>query len=693
MWFLSDGGTRQYGPYSTESILEQIKSGRFTGGFVGAQGEQNWTPVNLHPVFAPALAAAACVPRSSRPKVPHNLLGGLLLVAVGLMSVVVLMVLLGSSDGHLAHLVPDDTEIYLEAPDIDQTLSALGEIGFVDEERLEPERAAEALCELLHDELEMDDAVTRAAIEDLEALAFASRGVGQDEDLDTAVLVRFRDGDNVEQLLESEHLDARGRIGQTGRRFDLEPEGRGNSLAPASGRSALQKLLTKVARKGRDGGSILVWFEDHHLLVFGTRAYVRDIAGVVDDGQPSFAETASWQAALRHSDADQVMALHPGVLGLKNFEGLPLAEARDLELDGPITGSLELDEPGTIITYRGSLKGRDLEMLDALEPTTLELASRLPRTTAAYATFSPSGEIIDQRGAERIAASIIDSFGGSESDRHFLEKPLASGLVTAGGAIRGERLVALLCSDDLRLTPGQSLLDSMEHVALGVVVRFDRDDFDPQALFRLATRARGVKNAELSDWYRISVEEEDVLVKSVDARLPSLRASVIDDDILVIAVGGEAMLGQLVEAIAGDDQGLGHDPAHQRAFEAIGEDARVYAWADVGRLDRILPSRDTVAFFPASDLAEELGFSMRALEFDGDDRMTFAVASSFDTDEDQLELELRVLNGDMMIGGGPAYFIALWSHLEQSWAPTLMDITRLSGRDPTPRASRSLSFW
>src|SRR5690606_26603755 len=141
MWYLSQDG-QQHGPYPLEQLASMILEGRVSTGFVGLQGEQQWTPLERHPTFGPMLARAtgrSSVPNRTAPASHDEIRRRWVIASIVGAALLCFMVaavahrLIEGSAGSLATLVPGDVDVYVELDDIPNALEAMAELGFIDQ--------------------------------------------------------------------------------------------------------------------------------------------------------------------------------------------------------------------------------------------------------------------------------------------------------------------------------------------------------------------------------------------------------------------------------------------------------------------------------------------------------------------------------------------------------------------------------
>jgi len=163
-------------------------------------------------------------------------------------------------------------------------------------------------------------------------------------------------------------------------------------------------------------------------------------------------------------------------------------------------------------------------------------------------------------------------------------------------------------------------------------------------------------------------------MKSVDTEteLPFVQLGIVDDLMYVVG-GGEAMVGRFVEALDDGKDTLGGMPAHKAITKHLESNARLYAWADIGRfihaamgMARLMLNAKLVEF------RDKTGVSVDALVVDGDDRIGVAVGVYAELQDGVGQARVESVNGSVLlgIGGVAAYF--LFASIFDAFEPTVV---------------------
>lgn len=655
-WYIADGH-QQHGPYTTEQVESMIQTRPMGDTHVGALGEEGWVRLDRHPVFAALVSSTASSQARGGQRSKSTSSMPLAIVVVAFLGLVGVAVALASGwESRMAGFVPEDVSLYVEVQDLSSLSKALAGAGFVDEGRLDVEGLKEEVSDALRDSFDIDDEVAKEVVEDLRGVAFAMRrSSSNDEEL--ALLLDFSSSDAVEALLESKRFDADGELGDGVLAYGVEGH-TPRPFEPRPFRTELRSGLSSISIGSAHRDTTLAWFEEHDLMVLGSNELLEDMVEVVDGDEPSLLESEYWGQSSVDDEVEIFAFVSP--------------ERLDEDSRSEIEDDLGLDELGSIVSSTRFLELGAATKIQAvarrrrelpLEPVTLDLSDRLPRSTLAYATYHPSVGLTD----EVVVEQLVDAL--PQGTRALADPSTVRMLVPTLGMMDGERLFVLLGSDDLRIEAGSTAIDVLPHMAVALVAHVDGDRLESWMNEPTAQLASGLLKEGRSWGLETSVGQGDIEVKHPRFPGVSVRAAVLEDDTLVVAIGGDRMIEEVIGALHGEVETLGDDGDHEAFIETVSDDERVRVWANVRRMERATPKIP----HPLSDLdlAEELGLSPRAIVLDGDEPLMLGLAVSVESDGEELRVEARDLN----IGASPAPYIV--AHF----------VGRLSGaltREPEP---------
>lgn len=641
-WYLNDG-QRQYGPYSTDAVTSMIASRPMGNTYIGAAGEEGWVPLSQHPIFAASVAGYASAhvvaPRAEAHGKGSAPTKALLAGAVAFVALVCTAAVLASGwTSRMVQLAPDDVQLYVEATDLSEMRAALEDVGWVDEDRLDTDRAKEEIADVLEASFDIEDRVAEGVVEGLRGVALAVRKDADSSETQWALMLDFAASEHMEELFASRRFDDDGELGDHVRAYEVEA-GRHRSGASSS---TLESAFSSISLGYSSGDTMLAWFQDDGIMVLGSHDLIDDMADVAEDRQPSLIESEQWAEVPIEDDAQGLVFVSPSL-----FDDRVRGEIEldlDLEELGPMTLSTRFDELGSISTVHGSARLRRGRPQDSVE---LELSERLPRGTLAYVSYHPSVGSID----EQVADLVVEAF--PQASPGFIALDLKPIVMDLQEVMDGERLVALVGSQDLRLGVESSLADIVPHMAVAVVTRVDRDELAAWMKGSIGQMVSSVRDQRLPTGHRISVEEGSVWIRAASSDAPSARAILLDDDVAVIAIGSERMIDEIVHTVRGDGSGLGDVAEHQAFVEMRTADEGARAWADVRQMARVMPDITN----PLSDVEwiRELGISPRVMTIDGAEPMTMGLSLSVTSEDRRGRLELRALN---VVASPCVYYVA-----------------------------------
>lgn len=698
MWFLSVN-QQQSGPYSSEELAQLISASQAHTGFVCAQGEQRWVPLEQHPTFGPLVAghatsgrasSAAAPVRPARLDKPAVFLIALLGLPFVLAVVAIVVRLAIGSAGELAQWVPKDVTYYIEVADVADALESMAEMRFIDQEDLDEDHVIDELVDGFERGFDVDADLARDVVEDIETVAFASRE--RESKDESALLLRLSSPDAMNELLTTKRFEPEGKLGEVGQRYSL----RSSALDPDAMSSNLDGFLRRFDTDERNGARVLAWFPDHHLLVIGNARFVEDMADVIDDGEGSLADSEEWESATIDRRADAIAYVDTMTMSQGSPEAREIAR-RLFDDAGAVTWSTRVEDHGTLTEVQGHLSGSMISHGGLPEPAGHALFLRLPASSTAYATLAIPKDLVEVEDLHEVTLGLM-AFAGPE--RVAMMRDLVKQVVSALWAAAGDELViGVAMARDLRIEESRDFSALLDGLALGVVLELgDRGAIDEQVnVFRNIGLSAGDVETELSSGpYSVSFTSNGIVGAAKRPGLPSFRVE-LTEDALIVAVGGMAMVDEFVEATLGRAPRIADDPAHERAIAAVAEDVQAHVWIDVGRLAGVLPAEARDEALSLGELGFELGFSPRLLVLEGEDRLIFAAGLHVEEKGTTWHYGARVLNGDALAGPLTAKVVtSVVEQLARAYARTERPMLAPSwdGRHSAPRASPGTpSFW
>ncbi|MCB9719170.1 MAG: DUF4339 domain-containing protein [Myxococcales bacterium] len=642
MWYLGND-QQQHGPYSTEAVTAMLKGHQVNDAYIGAWGEEGWVRLDQHPLFAPVISShrpgVAASPARRKGNDRSAVAMSLVLVAVFLMAILVVVESVSARwTSRLARFMPEDVSFYMEAGDLSGLFDGFAQIAHVDATGDDVEDFKKGVSEAIEETFDVDDEVAEGLIEDLRGVAFSGRGRPSSPGEEWALALEFTTDDDVEALLESKRFRDHGDLGDDGRLYGIKAGRPWAELGPS--RSPLDSALSSFSLGHANREMSIVWFQGEKLLVLGTKELIEDIADVIDDDEPNLGASEPWGRVSVDDDAQVVVFVSSGLVD----DVVDRRHQRELGIEelGPVVSSLRFHEMGTIATIEGSA---GLRRDRSFEPVELDLTERLPRSTLAYVSYHPSIGITGRH----IADLVVDAL--PQEMRILGVKDLEAPLIAAHDLMKGERLIAMAVSDELQLDDASLVTDVVPHVAIALVTRVDPRELDNwRKTEPLSLLLSSIPSGRKDTGHELSWEENDVRLTAPSSTMASARATILGDGVVVIAIGGEDMIDELVEAVRGNGPRLGDDAEHQAFVETIGMNERLRSWVDVRRMVQAMP--DSSAPLSEADWVRETGLAAGVMEVDGDEPVMLGVAIAIELQDQRARVEIRALN----VVAGPSLY-------------------------------------
>jgi len=591
-------------------------------------------PNNVHDQ---GVAGARPKRSSSRlPLIAAVVVGGTAALAAAAYFLGTVLGVFGGYTSRLADKVPADVAVFVEAKDIGKSLAGLLAMDIIDEDEIDSVKLTSEVVDLLAEGLEVDKDVAAGLVADLDAVAFVLR-----DDKDGAGLIQMANAPAMEALLSTPRFHKLDTGTGDEVRYRADPQDGGLALSPPS-------------EDGDTPQPVYAWHPSEKILVVGSVRMVDDIRAVLEGSAPSLTSTDSWKAA--EFDSDAVIVAYGKVDAIDAEEGKEMVADyfRDV---APVTASVTPTPAGLRSTVAYELRGDAVPDLELSAPIDLDIHERLPEETVAYisfATYTPQdrialGKLLDDAEEEATEAMVegVDEVEGKLG--------LSSEELSA--AIGEQGVIAVVASKDLAFGLGSDASALIKSAAFGIVLEVGDKDIADKLVAAAVAEIREDSDAE---WVVTDVDG-GVAMKSVDtdADLPLVQLGIVDGRLYVVG-GGEAMVGRFVEALDDGKNVLADMPAHKAISKHLEANARLYAWADIGRLihaamgmARLMLNADLMEF------RDKTGVSVDALVVDGDDRIGVAVGVYAELSDGVGHARIQSVNGSALLGisGVAAYFL------------------------------------
>jgi hypothetical protein len=687
MFYLNRGGAPE-GPYEEGRIVQMIQSGELTQGGVCPVGQNQWWALHQIPAFAHALAQRAAAPTgygqppapaqgygpAPGPTVPgygpsapspgygppaqaaggggarrtiagekkggRTLLllglGGVLLVFLATSALGAYLLFFSSSSAvQMSAAMPRDSELLIELPSLPKLLVDFKDVEYLDTSLRDDKKVFDSSADSLAKafDISLDDA--RAFLFASRSAAVAARRLSTQPE--AAFAIGFASGEPVEALLKSPRFVASGAIGQTGKRYQLTRK----QLQSSVGQDVLLKSLAE-AELG-SGKEVLAWFPDKKLLGVGTEAFVGDLAKVIETGAAAVDTNPSYQAAVKDFDANARVTAFLDPTVFSSVEDPKLKELVDsyFKPAGPLSGSLTVKPAGFVTRLTGRIIGSKLPKGSSYEaPSTLELSSRLPVETLAYAAFQTQTKLT---GAE-VQKLLLDQLGAAnprsrrdvEQGLQQLEQVLGVSVAKLVDGLGSEAVFAIAAPLDASLDA--SLLSPGPQALANFNVSWVQQLKDDTEYKRLAAQLKqkvlpSVREATLTE------DGPGFALKPRSAPLAvSLRVKFFDKHLFITA-GGNALCDRAEGAFSKGDRTLKDDAAHRAALGALPEKHHFRLWLDTGRLADTLFKNPLVR----AKITEN-GLELDKFRLTGPERVTSALSVSSKVENEVWTYSVDALN-------------------------------------------------
>jgi len=476
--------------------------------------------------------------------------------------------------------MPRDSEMLIEVASLPKLLFDFKDVEYLDSSLRDDKKMFDDTADSLAKAFDI-------SLDDARAFLVAGRSVGiAARKLSTrpeaGVAIGFASADPVEALLKSTRFVASGALGQTGKRYQLTKK----QLQSSVGQDVLLKALAE-AELG-SGKEVLVWFPDKRVLSFGTEAFVTDVAKVIESGAAAIATNPSFQAAAKDFDSNARVTAFVDPTVLSSIDDPKVKEFVDgyFKPAGPLTGTLTVKPAGFVTSLTGHIIGSKLPKASSYTPPAkLELSSRLPVETFAYAAFQTetklTGAEVEKLIFDQLEAANPRSKREAQQGLQQIEQTLGVSMAKLVDGLGGEAALAISAPADVALDA--SIISQGAQAATKFNLIWVQQLKDDSEYKRLAAQLKqkiipSVREANLTEdgpGFALTPRGTPLAV--------SLRVKFFDK-FLFITAGGNTLCDRAEAAFSKGDRTLKDDPAHQSALAALPDKQHFRLWLDTGRL-------------------------------------------------------------------------------------------------------------
>jgi len=687
-WLLNRGG-QQEGPLETSQIIQMIQSGQLTDGHVAQPGSTQWIPLQQVPEFAQALAGrgvGATVPGgpAGQPGAPAAGGGappkkkgapmGLILGLIGLLVVAgagvgLYFFFFRGVSSNLSANVPKDTQIFFEIPSAPAALRGFATMDVVDREELEPEKMLEKVQEGLEESFDLSGDEAEALLGDLESVAIAARGLGDDEP-EAALVLSFKGTDAVETLLGTDRFEDTDEDIGGGKRYALERVDA--DYDEMKDWSPARKSFSRMRFEEDSERDAFVWFADAKLLAIGHPDLIEDIGKVSLEGEESLSKQDKWKQANFASDASALLYIDTELaeeIDEKEIEKLVEGYLQDV---APVAGTVGFSDAGVLFTVNGELKGDRIEDEDYTDAAELDVHEHLPAETVLYLAMSTksglSGEEAKDRMLEEMEELDENSAKDIEKALETIEEELDIDIEDALDALGDQMAIAVAVDEGFEVDDEPKPEDFMSEMGLGILVHIGDEEKAKELVSTLKEKV--FEDGPLEKEYELEDVGDGFDAEPESDRSPEIRVR-LEKGFLLIAAGGKAEA--FTKALEGEAT-LDGVKAHARAMDAVGGKPYVIYWEDTGRVAKAMldfvESKDDMKD-ELEEAEEETGLSASAFRFEGDERVTSAFSISVTPEKDRWSYSVKALNLPMAtMGAGSFLFFSSRSAPGEVAVPT-----------------------
>jgi hypothetical protein len=624
------------------------------GGYGGPPQQAGYGPGPTAPGYGPGPTAPGYGPPAqamplggARKTIPEEKKKGgravLIIALVGVLLVFLVSSAVGayllffSSGGvpRMSATMPRDSEMLIEVASLPKLLLDFKDVESLDTSLRDDKKVFDDTADSVSKafDISLDDA--RAFLVAGRTAGIAARKISTQPEV--GVAIGFASGAPVEALLKSTRFVASGALGQTGKRYQLTKK----QLQSSVGQDVLLKGLAE-AELGT-GKEVLVWFPDKHILSFGTEAFVTDLAKVIETGAAAVDTNPSFQTASKDFDSNARVTAFVDPTVFASIEDPKAKEIIDsyFKPAGPITGSLTVKPAGFVTSLTGHIIGSKLPKASTYTPPAkLELSSRLPVETFAYAAFQTetklTGADVQKLLFDQLEAANPRSKREAEQGLAQIEQTLGVSVAKLVDGLGGEAILSMSAPADVALDA--SIMAQGPQAAAKFNVTWVQQLKDDSEYKRLAAQLKAkiipsVREANLTE------DGPGFALTPRGAPLPvSLRVKFFDR-FLFITAGGNTLCDRAEAAFSKGDRTLKDDAAHQSALAALPDKQHFRIWLDTGRLADTLFKNPLVR---AS--ATENGMQLDKFRLTGPQRVTSALSVQSSVENEIWTYRIDALN-------------------------------------------------
>jgi len=697
------------GPFEEDELVEMIRSRQVTHGNVSPAGTERWSPIDSHPPFGAALASAtgsaaaaiaggalaggSATPLDGSPARAGSgtnpgraapmagaaraqstagdskkrgagckliaLLSLLLLLAAG--AAAGWYFFMRGTSTTLAGSAPNNTQIYVEVPDLTAASAAFGAMGIFRAKKFKMSRQVDDLVEGFEQAFDIKKKHAKALNEESASLALVLRGIHDKGGGESAVLWSFSETRGIEKLLDSDRFEKIDKVGNGGRRYAIDArkadeENTAKDDEDADEKSFWPAYLAQMsvpeeAEEGSDDEpEILVWYADEKLLVYGDEDLVEDIGKCAAGEEDCLAQVEAFQQSSFEPNSSIVAWVSPSALDEAKDDNVKDV-ARGYFSEVPASAlSVRFEDAGITTVLTGEMQGSKLPDETLAPSVGLDLMNKLPEETFGYLALHTKSAMDGKEFQRELVTQIKE-----------LDPETAEGIDDALDGLKqfdvkfdeiwssmGDQMVlAVLAADDFKIDPELDATSYTEDLAVALLVHLSDKDEAESVIKEL--REQLLQGDDMKEIYDVDkksngFEARPVANDELPLTLPTIRARFSDEHLLV-AAGNDGLVKRVTEAFKDGKKSLADDAAHQRALGALQTGAHAILWIDTGRIaEKALVFAKTEREEELDALNDTLAIKTSQVRVKGNARINSALALGFDVEGDRWRYRLEALN-------------------------------------------------
>jgi len=584
------------------------------------------------------------------------IVGGLVLVIGGAAAAYFLW--LRSTGPELAKYAPKDTTMYFEVPSLTKALVSFAGIDFVNVEELDAEGKKDEYADAFASSFDVDKEDASDLMKSISSIGVAFREESK-HDKKGAVMIAFSSAGPMEKLLESTRFKEKDELAG-GKSYKITKKEVDDDKKEKL--SSAEKLFndmgaSKDADKDEEKKTACVWFSSKKLFVCGDTDFVEDTGKVISGDKEGLAATSDTFKKAKWPSGSTML-----------FWADPDAIDKDAKKDffdgtGPITVSSRFTDAGMMITAQAELKGKKLpseNLFDA--PGKLELNQKLPATTFAYFELSTKTSLEGKELHKKLvkAFNSADENSGDDADKQLekMKDEIGFDLDTVLDAVGDEMIIGVTATDKIKFDAIKTKdKDALKELGLVFIAHLR----DKEKAEKILKSLKDVAEDKGKDAIEVTKEDDSYTFEPKEALkamgIPTVKASIMDDKYLLVAVGSKSRIEEIETAFGGENT-LKDDKAHTKALKSFDQKPQAILWVDAGRIAAVALDDDDLKKMVEKGLKES-GFKIDTFNFEGDDRMTAAMSFAYSVDKDGMwSVESEALNAFAFSAAGLASFAA-----------------------------------